>query len=383
MSYGETSNHRTMAEMGVNSATNAIIVDLRSDTITKPCLAMRQAMFSAEVGDDVCEEDPTVINLEKTAANLLGKEASLFVTSGTMGNLISIMVHCNTRGCEIYVGEDSHIVAHEQGGSSQIAGVILRTFPNNPDGTFDLNKVKEKIHDPSDAHYAIPKMIAIENTISGKALPMSWINQVVEFAKKYNLKLHMDGARLFNAVTKTGLSAIEITRQFDSVTFCLSKGLGAPVGSMLCGSKEFIKQARRVRKVLGGGMRQSGVLAAAGLIALENRFKLNKDHEKAKIIMDTINNTGSSLFKVYSHGQETNMVLIYINNKTKLTAKLFAERLGQVIDDDNDDKTIIKAWSVSPEFVRLVFHLDINDEMLIAAQKKITYLIKKYDTKCI
>lgn len=264
MSYGETSNHQTTVKKG------EIIVDLRSDTVTKPCMEMRQAMFTAEVGDDVCGEDPTVIRLEETAAKLLGKEAALFITSGTMGNLISIMVHCNTRGCEIYVGEDSHIVAHEQGGSSQIAGVFVRTFLNNPDGTFDLNKVKEKIHDPCDNHYAIPKMIAIENTISGKALPMTWINKVVEFSKKYNLKLHMDGARLFNAATALSLSASEITKEFDSVTFCLSKGLGAPVGSVLCGSKEFIKQARRVRKVLGGGMRQSGILAAAGLVAMVN-----------------------------------------------------------------------------------------------------------------
>lgn len=258
---------------------NAIIVDLRSDTLTKPTAEMRKAMYEAEVGDDVYDEDPTVKELQKRAAELLGKEDALFVSSGTMGNLIAVINHCDVRGSEVYCGNESHVFLHEQGGSAQIAGATLCLLPNNADGTFDLKSLvsairTDRIHEP------ISKLIIVENTINGKVVPQSWIKELMMIAKKHNLKMHLDGARLWNASVASKISAKELVAPFDSVTFCLSKGLGAPVGSVLCGSKSFIADARRRRKVLGGAMRQVGVIAAAGLVALEQTVpRLVHDHK--------------------------------------------------------------------------------------------------------
>ncbi|XP_034940102.1 probable low-specificity L-threonine aldolase 2 [Chelonus insularis] len=362
-----------------STSDKVIIVNLRSDTFTKPSQTMRQAMFEAEVGDDVCREDPTVIKLEQMAANLLGTEAALFVSSGSMGNLIAAMVHCNVRGCEVYLGEESHIVQHEQGSLAQIAGVTIYPLPNNHDGTFDLDFLQYKIRNPNDVHHPISRMIAVENTINGKILPVTWLNKVVEFAKKNNLKLHMDGARLWNAVIASNISVKEVVRGFDSVSFCLSKGLGAPVGSLLCGSNEFITQARRCRKALGGGMRQVGIIAAAGLVALENRFRLASDHEKATKMMTAINNVGSKVIYVDPKTVQTNMVFVIVKGLPSVTAETVVERLQVVEDDHKDDKVIVQAWAEWRENLRLVFHVDITDEMLEAAIRKVIYVIKKLD----
>ncbi|KAH0540501.1 probable low-specificity L-threonine aldolase 2 isoform X1 [Cotesia glomerata] len=366
-----------------NNSDEVMVVNLRSDTFTKPSKEMRQAMFDAEVGDDVCEEDPTVIKLQKVAAELLGKEAALFVPSGSMGNLIAIMVHCDQRGCEIYLGEDCHIVQHEQGAAAQIAGVTISTIPNNSNGTFNINTIKSRLRDSKNVHHPISRMIAVENTLNGKILPLEWLKEVVEFGKNNNLKVHMDGARLWNAAIGSNTCVKDIVRGLDSVTFCLSKGLGAPVGSVLCGSSEFIIKARRCRKLLGGGMRQVGVLAAAGLVALDGRFRLHKDHEKATAMMKAINQMNSKIINVNAASVQTNMVFVDVNNSEAIDAEKVVHRLGTVVDDHPDDQVIVKAWAEWEGCLRLVFHLDISDEMLNAAIKKFKYVISQFDPAII
>ncbi|XP_063994434.1 uncharacterized protein LOC135171807 [Diachasmimorpha longicaudata] len=374
MSYGTSQDER-------NQKRDIMTVNLRSDTFTKPCLAMRQAMFDAEVGDDVYNEDPTVIRLEKYVAELLGMEDALFVSSGTMGNLISMMVHCNIRGCEIYIGEDSHIVHHEQGSAAQIANITICPLPNNRDGTFDLQKLKLKLRDPDNYHSPISRMIGVENTLNGKILPMKWIKEVVAFSKEHKLKLHMDGARIWYASIIGGIPIKEMVEGFDSVTFCLSK-IGTPVGSMLCGSREFIIQARRTRKALGGGMRQVGVLAACGFVALNNLPNLINDHLKAVAMMNAINELESDIFKVHPIDAQTNMAWITVEETNEITAPKLAKRLGEVVDEHEDDQVRVLAWSVQPRTVRLSFHLDVSQEEAEAAQRKIRYVIRKMDPKC-
>ncbi|KAJ9574649.1 hypothetical protein L9F63_008181, partial [Diploptera punctata] len=270
------------------SKTNVRTIDLRSDTKSKPTPEMRKAMFEAAVGDDVYGEDPTVNELEEKAAAILGKESGLFIPSGTMGNLLAIMVHCNERGSEMICGDKSHTFLFEQGGPAQIAGVQISLLRNNPDGTFDLDEMEEKIRDHSDIHEPKTSLICVENTqnwCGGKVLPLKWLDELGIRAKKLNIPLHMDGARLFNAAVYLNIPASRIIRDFASATFCISKGLGAPIGSILVGDKEFIRKSRRLRKALGGGMRQVGVIAAAGIIALDSMIeRLQDDHIRAKAI---------------------------------------------------------------------------------------------------
>ncbi len=260
------------------------IIDLRSDTVTKPTPAMRKAMMEAEVGDDVFGEDPTVNRLEAMAAEIMGKEAALFVTSGTQGNLVSILAHCG-RGDEAIVGDRSHTYLYEQGGMAQIGGVHPRVLPNRDDGTLDLDMVEAAIRPPN-VHFPRSRLIVLENTHNacyGSPIPPDYIQDVAEIAHRHGLRLHIDGARIFNAAIALGVDVKDLVQPADSVMFCLSKGLSAPVGSLVCGSREFIEQARRVRKVLGGGMRQAGVIAAAGIVALTEMVdRLAEDHENAQ-----------------------------------------------------------------------------------------------------
>lgn len=358
---------------------NAIIVDLRSDTLTKPTAEMRKAMYEAEVGDDVYDEDPTVKELQKRAAELLGKEDALFVSSGTMGNLIAVINHCDVRGSEVYCGNESHVFLHEQGGSAQIAGATLCLLPNNADGTFDLKSLvsairTDRIHEP------ISKLIIVENTINGKVVPQSWIKELMMVAKKHNLKMHLDGARLWNASVASKISAKELVAPFDSVTFCLSKGLGAPVGSVLCGSKSFIADARRRRKVLGGAMRQVGVIAAAGLVALEQTVpRLVHDHKKALIIAEAINQLNSKIFSVDLKTVHTNMIFVNVNINSGASAQILMKRLHQVNDSNEDDKIIIRCLALTERMLRMVLYYDIDDSMVIAAIRKLRYVIKQLD----
>lgn len=260
------------------------IIDLRSDTITKPTPSMRRAMFEAEVGDDVLGDDPTVQRLESLAAERLGKEAGLFVASGTMGNLVCLLTHCG-RGDEVILGDQSHTYMMEQGGMAALGGIYPRTLPNRPDGTLDLAEVESAIRG-DDPHVPRTRLIALENThnrCSGAVLPAGYVRAAGEVARRHGLLLHMDGARLFNAAVALDMDARELVVDCDSVSFCLSKGLGAPVGSIVVGSDKFIHEARRARKVLGGGMRQAGVIAAAGIVALNEMVdRLAEDHANAR-----------------------------------------------------------------------------------------------------
>ncbi|KAL6267359.1 hypothetical protein P5V15_000434 [Pogonomyrmex californicus] len=358
---------------------NAIIVDLRSDTFTKPTAAMRKAMFEAEVGDDVYDEDPTVKELQRKAAALLGKEDALFVTSGTMGNLIAVMNHCDVRGSEIYCGNESHVFLHEQGGAAQLAGVSLCTLPNNEDGTFDLKSLVnvirlDRLHEP------ISKLVIVENTINGKVVPQSWIETLAKEAKKHDLKMHLDGARLWNASVASKISVKDLVAPFDSVTFCLSKSLGAPIGSVLCGSKSFIDNARRRRKVLGGGMRQVGVIAAAGLVALEETVpRLVEDHRRAFTIAQAINQLNSKIFSVNMKLVHTNMVFVDVNLESGISATTFMKRLHQVNDPYEDDKIIIRCLALTERLLRMALYYDIDDTMMTAAIRKLRYVIKQLD----
>ncbi len=260
------------------------IVDLRSDTITQPTPAMRRAMAEAEVGDDVFGEDPTVNRLEAMAAERLGKEAALFVASGTMGNLVSLLAQCG-RGDEVILGDQAHTFFYEQGGIAALGGIHPRPLPNQPDGMLDLAQIEAAIR-PDNVHFPRTRLIALENTHNrcfGSPLTVEYMRAVGELARRHGLKVHVDGARLFNAAIALGVEARDLVADADSVTFCLSKGLAAPVGSVVCGTREFIAEARRARKVVGGGMRQAGVLAAAGIVALTEMVdRLADDHAHAR-----------------------------------------------------------------------------------------------------
>lgn len=260
------------------------IVDLRSDTVTKPTPAMREAMYRAEVGDDVYGDDPTVNRLERVAAERLGKEAALFVTSGTMGNLVALLTHCE-RGDEVILGDRSHTFLFEQGGMAALGGITPYPIRNQPDGTLELKDIEHAIR-PDNAHFPITRLICIESThnmCDGTPLAVQYMARVAQLAEAHGLGVHLDGARVFNAAAALDVDVKEIVKHADSVMFCLSKGLCAPVGSMVCGSSGFIDAARRARKVLGGGMRQAGIIAAAGIVALEQMTdRLMEDHTRAK-----------------------------------------------------------------------------------------------------
>ena len=261
------------------------IIDLRSDTVTLPSPEMRQAMANAELGDDVFGEDPTVNRLQELAAAMLSKEAALLVTSGTQGNLTALLTHCH-RGDEVILGKLSHTTLFEVGGASALGGLIMKTVRNGREGHLDLGEVRAAIRPPDD-HFARTGLICVENThnlCGGTVLDDEDLSAVRDLADQHDLPIHMDGARLFNAAAALNAPVSRLAAFADSVTFCLSKGLGCPVGSILCGSREFIAEARRYRKMLGGGMRQAGVIAAAGVYALENMVdRLAEDHENARL----------------------------------------------------------------------------------------------------
>ena len=266
------------------------IVELRSDTKTKPTLAMREAMFAAEVGDDVSGEDPTVNRLEELAAEMLGKEAALFVASGTMGNLVSVLTHCG-RGEEVILGESSHIFVNEAGGMSALGGIFPHIIPNQPDGTLRLEEIESAIR-AENIHFPRTRLICLENTHNrcyGAALTPEYTAAVAALAKRHGLLLHLDGARIFNAAVALGVDVRELAQGCDSLNLCLSKGLSAPVGSIICGDRDFIARARRTRKMVGGGMRQAGIIAAAGIVALETMVeRLAEDHANARRLAEGI-----------------------------------------------------------------------------------------------
>jgi len=287
------------------------VIDFRSDTVTKPTKVMREAMANAIVGDDVYQDDPTIIELEELAAKMTGKEAALFVSSGTMGNQLAILTQ-TARGNEIIVGSKSHIKNYEVGASAVISGVSYHLIDEIA-GMMPLEMIKKGIRG-DDIHYPDTALICLENAHgSGKVLPLEYMDKVYKLAKENNLLVHLDGARLFNAATYLKVEAKEIAKYTDSVTFCLSKGLAAPIGSMLCGTKAFIAKARRCRKLLGGGMRQVGILGAAGIISLKEMTKrLHIDHENAKYLASKLTQI-NEIEVDYDH-LDINMVFIKTKN---------------------------------------------------------------------
>jgi threonine aldolase len=320
-------------------------IDLRSDTVTQPSDAMRQAMANAEVGDDVYGEDPTVNRLEALGAEMLGQGAAVFVTSGTQGNLLALLGHCQ-RGDEYIAGQLSHCYRAEGGGGAVLGGIQPQPLDFRDDGTLDLEQVARAIK-PDDDHFARTRLLCLENTQSGKVLPLEHMAQARRLADDHGLALHLDGARVFNAAVKLGISADIITTPFDSVSVCLSKGLGAPAGSLLCGTPEFITAARRGRKMLGGGMRQAGVLAAAGIIALEQHVqRLAEDHANAQRLADGL--AGIDELQVDPSAVQTNMVFVTLRNGD---ATGFSRALSQ-------QNIVIP--EASP--MRLVTHLDIGSD---------------------
>lgn len=317
-------------------------IDLRSDTMTKPVAAMKQAMFAAQLGDDVYGEDPTVNMLEKKAAALLGKEDAIFCPSGTQSNLIALMAHCD-RGDEYIVGQDAHTYKYEAGGAAVLGSIQPQPILFDADGTLNLDTVKSVIK-PDDNHFAKTTLLCLENTTGGKVLPLAYINKAKVLVDEYQLAFHLDGARLFNAAVSQGVDVKQITTAFDSISICLSKGLGAPIGSVLVASSDIITKARRIRKILGGGMRQAGMLAAAGIYALDNHVhRLVDDHNNAQSLAQGL----SAIEGITLHGcAQTNMLFINAN------------RQQQLVDFLAEKNILISNGKV----IRLVTHLDIDSD---------------------
>jgi threonine aldolase len=304
-------------------------IDLRSDTVTQPTPEMRDAMARAEVGDDVYGEDPTINHLQEMAAERMGKEAGLFVPSGTMGNLIGVLAHCQ-RGDEVIVGKRNHVFLHEAGGISVLGGVHSSQLLNQPDGSLRLEDVAAAIR-ADDPHEPVTRLVCLENThnaCGGVYQAPEYTHTLAEFAHAHALSVHLDGARIFNAAAAQAVSARELAGPVDSVTFCLSKGLCAPVGSVLCGSKKFISKALRLRKLLGGGMRQAGILAAAGIVALEKMTgRLVQDHARAKKLADGLRQVPGLVLDPGTPA--TNMVFLSLAADVKHTTDEFIERLKE------------------------------------------------------
>ena len=349
----------------LNKIFNRKKIDLRSDTVTLPTDEMREAMSNAEVGDDVYQEDPTVCRLEELAAKKIGKETALFVPSGTMGNLIAVLTHCQ-RGDEVILEMDSHIYYYEVGGMSAVAGVIPRLIAGDK-GILNPQDVKMALREIN-LHYPKTTLICVENThnrAGGTITSPKIIEEICQLAHQRNIQVHLDGARIFNAAVALNIKPALLAKDVDSMMFCLSKGLSAPVGSILTGSKEFIQRARKNRKMLGGGMRQAGILAAAGIIALENMVeRLEEDHKNARILGEGLADIGG--IKIDLETIQTNMV--YFNlNKSGMNTYQFLPKLAEYN---------ILGSPQPPTKVRLVTHYGINEDDIYATIKAIKEIVR-------
>ncbi|AIW16573.1 low-specificity L-threonine aldolase [Vibrio tubiashii] len=335
-------------------------MDFRSDTVTKPTEAMRKAMAEALVGDDVYGDDPTVNELEQWAAERHGFEAALFTTSGTQANLLGLMAHCE-RGDEYLCGQQAHNYKYEAGGAAVLGSIQPQPIENNPDGTLDFTKLKAAIK-PDDSHFARTKLLSLENTINGKVLPLSYLAEAREFVNQHNLSLHLDGARVYNAAVALDVDVKEIAQHFDSMTICLSKGLCAPIGSLLLGSKTFIAKARRLRKMVGGGMRQAGILASAGKLALtEQVTQLNVDHQNAKKLALGLSELDG--FHVNPDFVQTNIVFAKLDDSIQINK--IAEQLAE------------DGITVSPgNPIRFVTHKDVSSADIDLLLSKLAQYIK-------
>jgi len=338
-------------------------IDFRSDTVTWPTASMRQAMANAPVGDDVYGEDPSVNALEALAAQMLGKEAALLVSSGTMGNTVAILAHTR-RGDEAILGIDSHVMMSEAGGMAYLGGVMPRPLATDRTGKMGLGEVFKAVN-PDDPHYPATRLILVENSYGSKngyPIEPAYFQQIHNIAQENGLAVHMDGARVFNAAAALGLDVREMTQHLDSISFCLSKGLSAPVGSILCGSTDFIHKARRVRKVLGGAMRQAGVIAAAGIVALEDMVdRLTIDHENAQKLaagLSKIEGLSVDLDLI-----KTNIIFCRVNQDLNLSAQGIADELKKRaniwvdVDDVWKLRFVTHCWVGEPEVDLLLKHL--------------------------
>jgi threonine aldolase len=329
------------------------MIDLRSDTLTQPTQSMRDAMANAEVGDDVYQEDPTVQKLETLSAEKMGTEAGLVVPSGCMGNLISLLSHCG-RGDEILLGDRCHISIYEVGGVSALGGIHPRSLPNKDDGTISIDLLEKGIRH-SDIHCPPTRLICLENThnfCQGSPLTPEYMNDVKEVANKFGLKIHLDGARIFNAAVALGVPVSKLTEKVDSVMFCLSKGLSAPVGSLVCGSSEFIDKARKARKMVGGGMRQAGHLAAAGLIAITELVdRLQEDHDNAKFLATQLSKLDGIELDISRI--KTNIIFFKL---TGIDGKTFLNQL---------ENYQIKILMIGACVFRVVLHREVSREQVI------------------
>ncbi len=336
-------------------------IDLRSDTVTKPTPGMRRAMAEAEVGDDVFGDDPTVKRLEAKTAELLGKEAALFVPSGTMANQIGVAIHARP-GDELLCSATSHVYVWEAGGVARLSGVTARTFAGDR-GLLSLEDVREAIRPVDDVHYVRTRLVCLENTHNrggGRVHPIGEVARIARWAREHNLAMHLDGARLMNAVVATGRPADEWCQHFDTVSLCYSKGLGAPIGSAIAGSSEEIASARRLRKLFGGGMRQVGVIAAAALYALENHVdRLREDHEHAQALAEAF--TSVDGFSLEMGPVETNLVWVAVSPKMGTAAEVAAYLASRGILVSVPGKQVIRACT----------HLDVSEEQVERAAQTI------------
>ncbi len=337
---------------------NTIRYDFRSDTVTRPSAGMRAAMASAEVGDDVFGDDPTVNRLEQRMAAMLGKDAAIFVPSGTQSNLLALMSHCG-RGDEFIAGQDAHLYSHEAGGAAVLGSIQPQPIAHQADGTMDLGDIERAIK-PDDNHYARTRVIALENTFGGKVLPVDYMAQVADIARRRGLGLHLDGARAFNACVALGTDIRSFTAPFDTVSICLSKGLGAPVGSVLVGRRDLIDTARRHRKMLGGGMRQAGVLASAGLYALDhNVARLADDHRRARRLAEGL--AAFPSLKVVM--PDTNIVFVDVEDRLDKRFTDFLQSRG--------------VGMLGYGRQRWVTHLDVDDDMVDGALAEVATFFRE------
>ena len=339
-------------------------IDLRSDTVTLPSNEIKDSIFNSKLGDDVFQEDPTVNELEKKAAQLSGKDSALLVPSGTMGNLVSFLVHCE-RGTEAILGDKSHTFIYEAGGISAFGGIHSNQVKNQSDGTIDLNDIKNSIRQDN-IHFPVTSLISLENTHNkchGYPIEKSYIDQVADIAKESKVKLHIDGARIFNAVVELNIDLSDLVENVDSLTFCLSKGLACPIGSVICGSEKFIASARRIRKALGGGMRQAGIIAAAGLSSLKGfKSQIIKDHKNAHLLSHGINQIDG--LEIDLDKIKTNIIYFKLVNESINS--------GQFLK--NCEKENILFFETSPNEYRMVTHYGItkNDiEFVLDKMRKI------------
>lgn len=329
------------------------VIDLRSDTTTFPLPEMMEAMTRAPLGDDVYGNDPTVNRLQELAAEMMGQESGLFVASGTMGNLVALLTHCE-RGSEVVLGTKAHIFLDEAGGMAGLGGLMARTLPNQPDGTLRLEDIEDAVR-PNDVHCPRSRLLCLENTqntCGGVVLTPEYTRKAADLAHANGMKLHIDGARLFNAAAALGVSAADLSGPADSVQFCISKGLCAPVGSLVCGPKEWIAEANRFRKQVGGGMRQAGVLAAAGIVALQVMpERLLEDHRRARVLAERLAQIpGVSL----SYGMpQTNMVYVDLGPQIRINTMVITERMME---------RGIWLMDAGPRSFRFVTHYWVSDE---------------------